>query len=91
MEEDKVIDPYKLLPRVFDDSTDNKDERLSQSNELKDGGAALTAYARMQFTEMSEEEREALSKALKNYCELDTFAMVMIYEAWREMIKETNN
>ena len=87
MEEDKVIDPYKLLPKVFDDSTDNKDERLSQSNELKDGGAALTAYARMQFTEMSEEEREALSKALLKYCELDTFAMVMIYEAWRDMLE----
>ena len=87
MVDGQATDPYKLLPKVFDDNINNKDERLSQSNELKDGGAALTAYARMQFTEMSKAERQALSKALKNYCELDTFAMVMIYEAWREMIK----
>lgn len=37
--------------------------RVEDSDELRDGGAALTAYARMQFEEM---------KALLKYCELDT-------------------
>jgi hypothetical protein len=29
-------------------------------------------------------EREALKKALLKYCELDTLAMVLIFEAFRE-------
>ena len=46
----------------------------------------MAAYARMQFGEMSGYERNKLTKSLLKYCELDTFAMVVIYEAWREMI-----
>jgi len=37
--------------------------------------------AELQFSEMSKEERKELSSALLRYCELDTIAMVMIYEA----------
>ncbi|MDA7538380.1 hypothetical protein N9F44_01070 [Akkermansiaceae bacterium] len=61
--------------------------RLSDTDELNNGGAALTAYARMQYQEMSDYEKNELSQALLNYCELDTMAMVMIYEGWREMLK----
>lgn len=49
---------------------------------LSGGGAALTAYAKMQFTEMSELERKLVIKGLLRYCELDTLAMVIIYEYW---------
>jgi hypothetical protein len=49
---------------------------------LANGGAALTAYAKMQFTEMNEEERTLVVKGLLRYCELDTLAMVIIYEYW---------
>ena len=59
---------------------------LSEEDELSNGGAALTAYGRMQFSEISEYEKKELEKALLKYCELDTLAMVMIYEAWREML-----
>ena len=48
--------------------------------QVADGGAAMTAYARMQFSEMSEIESKELQKALLKYCELDTLAMVMIWE-----------
>jgi hypothetical protein len=34
----------------------------------------------MQYTEMSIEERTALEKALLKYCELDTLAMVIVFE-----------
>ena len=61
-------------------------ERLTHADQLNDGGAALTAYARMQYQRMSRYEREELSRALLRYCELDTMAMVMIYEGWREML-----
>lgn len=82
-----VKDPYLLLPKMFSDIPDKELILLSETDELKDGGAALTAYARMQFEEMSGYEREEIRRALLKYCELDTMAMVMIYEGWRDLIK----
>ncbi len=75
-------DPYLLLPEVFGIELIN---RLSEEEDdkLKDGGAAMMAYARLQFEDMSEDERQEIIAALKRYCELDTLAMVMIYEAWK--------
>ena len=81
-----VKDPYSLLPKMFMDISDEDFELLSESDELKDGGAALTAYARLQFEEMSDYERTEICRALLKYCELDTLAMVMIYEGWRNML-----
>ena len=87
-----VKDPYHRLPKLFEDLTEEQlalldDSKLFSTNEeLHDGGAAMTAYAKLQFTEMSDLEREQVRKALLKYCELDTFAMVMIYEGWREMV-----
>ena len=89
-----VKDPYRRLPKLFENLTDEQQAQLdscelfSTSDELHDGGAAMTAYAKLQFTEMTDLEREQITKALLKYCELDTFAMVMIYEGWREMIKK---
>ena len=42
------------------------------------------AFARLQFEDLSTEQRKQIEQALLRYCELDTFAMVMIVEAWRE-------
>lgn len=47
---------------------------------IADGGAAMTAYARMQFTEMGSDERDRVRSALLKYCELDTFAMVLVWK-----------
>ena len=85
----EVVDPYKKLPKLFEDVTDKNFEILSEEDELANGGAALTAYGRMQFSEMSDVEREELAKGLLRYCELDTLAMVMIYEAWREWVRDS--
>jgi len=49
------------------------------------------AYAKMQFTKMSETERQNIIKALLRYCEMDTLAMVMIYEHWLSCRKNNNN
>ena len=62
-------------------------ERLGLDTEIREGGAAMTAYCKLQFEDMSEVERDEIKKALLRYCELDTLAMVMIYEAWREWIR----
>ncbi len=83
-----VVDPYKQLPEMFKDILDFEVELLSSDEMLADGGAAMTAYTELQFEDMSEYERSEIEGALKRYCELDTMAMVMIYEAWREMLKE---
>jgi len=60
---------------------------LSDEDELANGGAAMTAYAKIQFESMSDYEREELEKALLKYCELDTLAMVMVYEAWMAILQ----
>ena len=88
MEQGRVVDPYRLLPPLFQEIPQDHPFLLSNDPNLKDGGAAMTAYARMQFEEMSDYERAELHQALLNYCELDTLAMVMIYEGWREMVAE---
>ena len=50
--------------------------------EIKEGGAAMTAYGKLQFTDISKQERKEIVKGLLRYCELDTLAMAMIYEHW---------
>lgn len=80
MENGIVLDPYRRLPRMFRDASDKDLRLLSDDDELRDGGAALTAYARMQFEEMGDYERGEIRSALLKYCELDTLAMVMLYE-----------
>lgn len=80
----RVMDPYKLLPKMFDDITDEDFEKISDDTVISDGGAAMTAYAKMQFEDMTDYERNEIRDALLKYCELDTLAMVMIYEGWKE-------
>lgn len=62
-------------------------DSLITEGSIADGGAAMTAYARMQFTEMSPEEASRIISALLKYCELDTFAMVLIYEHWNYAVE----
>jgi hypothetical protein len=81
-----IKDPYSLLEPINKDMPDDNTELLFDDEYLKEGGAATIAYAKLQFTHMSDFEREALSKALLKYCELDTLAMVMIVEAWQDMM-----
>lgn len=80
--------PYKKLPKLFEDWTvEELDEVVSGMEELADGGSALTAYGKMQYTDITEAELNELSLALLKYCELDTLAMVMLCEHLREQIK----
>ena len=82
-----VLNPYKMLPPLFKDwSILELEETLSEMDGIADGGAALTAYAKLQYQDMSDKEREEITKGLLKYCELDTLAMVMIYEHFKEII-----
>jgi hypothetical protein len=83
----RPVDPYRLLPPVFEEAPEDDLEHLISDSQLADGAAAMIAYARMQFSEMSEAERRAIRQALLKYCELDTLAMVMLWEYWvRELM-----
>ncbi|MGB3725559.1 MAG: DUF2779 domain-containing protein [Glaciecola sp.] len=82
----QVCDPYQQLPKMFKDISSHDVQLLSEGDDINNGGLALTAYARLQFTEMSDYERDEICRALLAYCELDTWAMVALYEGWREMV-----
>ena len=82
-------DPFKLLEPIHDDF--ELDELYLERGAIQDGGAAMVAYAKIQFVKMSETERQNIIKALLRYCEMDTLAMVMIYEHWLSCRKNNNN
>lgn len=88
VEEGIIQNPYKKLPKLFEEwSEEELDSLVSGMEELADGGAALTAYGKMQYTNISEKELQELSTALLKYCELDTLAMVMLFEHFNELVK----
>jgi len=81
---DTIINPYKTLTPLFDNWEETDiEENISDMENISDGGAALTAYAKLQYVDMSQKERDELTNGLLKYCELDTLAMVMIYEHFR--------
>ena len=85
---DEIINPYDLLPPLYENMTQEQiNDTLSELENINDGGAALTAYGKIQYTDMTKQEREEISKSLKRYCELDTLAMVMIYEHLNSLVQ----
>lgn len=87
-----IADPYSRLPGVFENVPAEdvelflKAERMREIEDIREGGIASTAYALMQFTDMQEVERNALRDSLLKYCELDTLAMVILYEFLKEQV-----
>ena len=87
MEDGPIDNPYHLLPSVatYLGLTEKQAQKLedSQSESVDDmtvanGGAALTAYSKLMFCDGQMDQ--ALRTALLRYCELDTMAMVFIWE-----------
>jgi hypothetical protein len=85
-----LIDPYQRLRELTEEmlgevGADAADaEALEIDINISEGGAAAMAFARLQFEDLDPDVRAAIKAALLRYCELDTLAMVMIVEAWRE-------
>jgi hypothetical protein len=82
-----ALDPYQLLSPLFGEH--ELDEALARLEENKgaviaNGAAAMIAYGKLQSPRMPTCEREKLRQQLLRYCELDTLAIVMVYEALRE-------
>ena len=79
-----MADPYGMLKTIVDDMLG---EGILEAEELEiaEGGAAAMVFARLQFEDLTDLDRERIKNALLIYCELDTLAMVMIVEAWKEL------
>jgi len=75
----QVSNPYTLLPPIPIEGTPEYGEGEER---IADGGSAMMAFARMQFHDVTPEQRAAIVQALLQYCELDTLAMVMLVEHW---------
>lgn len=76
----KIQDPYKLLSPLEYDFSEEEINLMFDGDVIAEGGAAMFAYNQMQFSNMSESERSMLTESLLKYCELDTFAMVLLWE-----------
>ena len=72
------LNPYQLLGSA---------SKLSDGNGVvAEGSGALLAYATLQKPDLSPTNRQQITEQLKRYCELDTLAMAMVYEAIRQWI-----
>lgn len=80
----RVSDPYAKLKQAAKDLLPEGIEETDEgeTSVIAEGGAAATAYARLQFEDLDTEARMRIESALLRYCELDTLAMVMISQAW---------
>jgi hypothetical protein len=85
-----VRDPYTLLGQLLADPELDRLAREEEEDEaslfVANGGAAMVAYGQLQQPALPAEERRRLEGQLLRYCELDTLAMVMVYEALREWV-----
>lgn len=83
-----VCDPYALLPRIFEDVDLDTQERslATLPEELREGGAAIAAYACLQSADLPISQRALIEEALLRYCELDTLAMAMVVQAWQDWL-----
>ena len=87
----KIENPYKKLPSVAEYLPEglladvNDGEATGTEMSINNGGAALTAYSMLQFC--GKKMVEPLKQALLRYCELDTLAMVFIWEYFATQTK----
>ncbi|MBP9188545.1 MAG: DUF2779 domain-containing protein [Chitinophagales bacterium] len=62
---------------------------LSYANlEIGEGGAAMNAFLQLLQTDISKNEKEKVLNDLKEYCKLDTLAMVKILEKLQDIISK---
>jgi hypothetical protein len=91
-EDNNPRDPYSLLTTYGQDLIGETLQPGEDPDDLviAEGGAATTAYARLQFESLNKDTRLKINEALLRYCELDTFAMVMIVQGWKNLLNIEN-
>lgn len=86
-ENGQTSDPYTRLKQYAEELVPSDlASAEGRASIIAEGGAAATAYARLQFEDLDAGARERIKSALLRYCELDTLAMVMVVQAWRGAI-----
>jgi len=78
-----VVDPYKLLGQ----SDEILHFEANSEGGISNGGQAMIEWAKVQFMSTTQEKVDRIRKELLRYCELDTLAMVMIWEGWKAELK----
>ena len=96
MDSKNITDPYKLLNSEISFLEGTEPEKLeqymeSQFSNIDEGGEAMMAYHYLQFPDIHQSERKVIENSLLKYCELDTLAMVMIYEYFKDVLTNTSN
>lgn len=69
----RLKNPYRLLIEM-------------EGQGVQRGAEAMVAYARALIEPLEKSERQRLRQSLLRYCELDTLAMLMIYQHWKNSI-----
>ena len=82
----QTINPYSQLPELGVGLSEDERGEVEGLEQIKDGGAALTAYARLMYEDLGDESRKSIEKSLLEYCELDTLAMVFLYQGLTDLI-----
>jgi hypothetical protein len=83
-----IDDPYEILRDL---GAEMLGESLPAGQDpddlvIAEGGAAATAYSRLQFEYLQDAQRSQIKQALLRYCELDTLAMVMVVQGWQREV-----
>ena len=80
-EGDTILDPYKVLSQI---------DIAGKAEVVNEGTGAMRAYEEMLFGlhRDDEEAKTNWSKILKQYCKLDTMAMVIVWLHWNYLISE---
>ena len=81
-----AIDPYALLASAVEGSPRRPQTTDKRRGLVTHGPEAMAAFERLQYVDISEDERKGWEESLLRYCELDTLAMVMLVESWREEV-----
>lgn len=79
----QVGNPYKYLPTIGAELLDDG-EASDSEDRINNGGLANANYAKLQYDGLSDDEKLKLKNALLRYCELDTMAMVLIYQFFKQ-------
>jgi hypothetical protein len=74
------LDPYQKLKALAKDMLPPGVEE--DGSVIAEGGAAATAYSRLQFEDLDKGARKRIEEALLKYCETDTMAMVWVVQGW---------
>jgi hypothetical protein len=84
-----IDDPYEILRELGEEMIGESLPAGQDPDELviAEGGAAATAYSRLQFEDLQDAQRLRIKEALLRYCELDTLAMVMVVQGWQQEIR----